>query len=211
MSFADGVLFDDIFLQALRSLIATHHEVYPMLPPQGIFFEALVEQAFRKVGWPKEQVTLTTPNSPLHDLMVGTTRVSLKTETGIGTKANRISLTKLCTTEAGPWDSEALIRHTLGHLNRYDKMVLLRALWHPGKIRYQFLEIPLRLLRLLAKTTVLPVGRRAGRRSLGADVCERDTVLFHVHFDGADGKCQIRGLRPDRCRRLLEWDQPIVL
>jgi hypothetical protein len=53
------------------------------------------------------------------------------------------------------------------------------------------------------------VGRRKGRKSLGFDVREGDEVLFHVHFDGADGKCQLRGLRVDRCVMLAEWEQVV--
>jgi hypothetical protein len=38
---------------------------------------------------------------------------------------------------------------------------------------------------------------------------ERGEVLFHVHFDGADGKCQVRNLGVSRCLTLLEWKQLI--
>ena len=48
-----------------------------------------------------------------------------------------------------------------------------------------------------------------GRRSLGFDVMEGDEILFHIHFDGADGKCQLRNLRVDRCVRLAEWEQTV--
>ena len=44
-------IFTDEFLNAVQSLVGRHHTIYPRLPPQGIFFEALVEQAFRKAGW----------------------------------------------------------------------------------------------------------------------------------------------------------------
>jgi hypothetical protein len=56
----------------------------------------------------------------------------------------------------------------------------------------------------------LPVGRREGRRSLGFDVTDGEDVLFHVHFDGADGKCQIRNLPVDRCIVLDRWEQEIA-
>jgi hypothetical protein len=45
-----GPLFTDAFVASLRSLIEAHHSVYPKLPPQGIFFESLVERAFRLAG-----------------------------------------------------------------------------------------------------------------------------------------------------------------
>ena len=202
-------LFDRRFLDTLRSLVDSHHSIYPLIPPQGIFFESLVAQAFTRSGWPSDEVTLSAASTPQHDLLVGVIRISLKTETGIGTDPERISITKLCTTETGTWDSGALIQHALAHLDRYDAMLMLRAVWRVGSFHYQLLEIPLVLLRLIAGVEASPVGRRQGRRSMAVDVCDQEGKVFRVHFDGADGKCQIRGLSVSRCRVLLEWDQAI--
>src|SRR5438105_3488711 len=116
MSHDDGILFDDALLTKLQEWIATHHTLYPRHPPQGIFFESLVERAFLRAGWPREQVVLTHPNSPRADITVGSTRLSLKTETGNITRRDLISITKLCTTETGNWDSHSLIQHVLAHL-----------------------------------------------------------------------------------------------
>jgi hypothetical protein len=146
----------------------------------------------------------------MHDLLVGGQRLSIKTETGKGTRLREITITKLCTTEKDPWEPEALIRHTMNHLARYDRMLMLRAIWRKERIRYQLLEIPLDLLRSIEVVNLSPVGWRKGRRSLGGDVVDRDERVFHVHFDGADGKCQIRSLLVSRCRMLLEWDQEIT-
>lgn len=202
-------LFTTRFVETLRSLVERHHSIYPRIPPQGIFFESLVERAFLAVGWPRNQVIPTAPNSPSHDLTVGAAKISVKTETGLGTRPTRISITKLCTTETGEWASGALIRHVLSHLGRYDHILMLRALLSPGvAYHYQLLEIPLDLLRRIDGLTAQRVGTREGRRSLGMDVLGEGGVLFHVHFDGADGKCQIQRLRVENCRMLLEWDQP---
>jgi hypothetical protein len=87
---------------------------------------------------------------------------------------------------------------------------MLRAIWErTNVIDYQLVEIPLALLRMMEGCAALPVGRRQGRRSLGCDVLEGDRVIFHIHFDGADGKCQLRGLRVDRCVMLAEWEQVV--
>ena len=115
------------FLAHLQDLITLHHSIYPHIPPQGIFFESLVAQAFRRSNWPTAQVILSKANTPQHDLLVGASKISLKTETGAGTHPDTISITKLCTTETGVWDSQALIGHTLAHLARYDHMLMLRA------------------------------------------------------------------------------------
>jgi hypothetical protein len=202
------VLFTAQFLATLKSLVELHHSIYPNIPPQGIFFESLVEQAFRRAGWPASQVMLSKANAPQHDLLVGDRRISLKTETGIGTHPELVSITKLCTTDTGAWNSSALVEHTMQHLARYDHLLMLRAIWEKSALHYQLLEIPLRILMLIADVTVRPVGRRPGRQSLAADVCGTSGKLFRVHFDGADGKCQIRGLSVRACKILAEWEQP---
>jgi hypothetical protein len=197
-----NTLFNQTFIAKLRQWIADHHTVYPCLPPQGIYFESLVQRAFLHAGWPRDQVTLTNPNSPKADITVGATRLSLKTETGNITRRHHISITKLCTTEKGDWTSESL--------SRYEGILMLRAIWErENVIDYQLVEIPLALLRKMEGCQAQPVGRRAGRQSLGFDVLEQGDVLFHIHFDGADGKCQLRGLRVDRCIMLAEWEQKV--
>jgi hypothetical protein len=202
-------IFTADFVSGLRSLIAQHHLLYAALPPQGPFLEALVEIAFRRAGWPEGAVVLTTPNSPQHDLLVGTTRISIKSETGKGTRRSHLTITKLCTTETGEWTSESLINHALSHLARYDHILMLRAIWTKGTIGYQLLEVPLPLLRSIGGLEVIEVGHRSGRRSLAGDLAEGGERIFHVHFDGADGKCQIQRLVVSRCHVLAEWDHPI--
>jgi hypothetical protein len=94
------------------------------------------------------------------------------------------------------------------HRQSRSGILMLRAIWEQDNvIDYQLLEIPLTLLRKMHGCQALPVGRRQGRKSLGFDVVENDQILFHIHFDGADGKCQLRGLRVDRCNMLAEWQQ----
>ena len=83
---------------------------------------------------------------------------------------------------------------------------MLRAVWERPLIRYQLLEIPVETLKLIRTADLQTVGKREGRQSLGADVRGQDAVLFHVHFDGSDGKCQIRNLRVESCALLLAWD-----
>lgn len=94
----------------------------------------------------------------------------------------------------------------LEHLSRYDIILMLRAVWQLPLIRYQLLEIPIERLKLIGKAHFEPVGKRKGRQSLGADVFRKGELLFHVHFDGSDGKCSIRNLPVDDCARLLDWE-----
>ena len=200
-------IYNDRLFMTIQNLVTQHHTIYPWLPPQGIFFEALAERAFHLSGAPDAHIAQTTANTPGHEIIVGNERLSLKTETGRGTKPALIAITKLCTTEREPWEGQTLIERTTDHLSRYDQMLMLRAIWRQEAIHYQLVDIPLDLLRLIGSAKLSPVGRRQGRRSLGGDIFVDEELVFHVHFDGSDGKCQVRNLLVSRCRVLGEWDQ----
>jgi type II restriction enzyme len=206
---AQRPVFAGDFAEALKFHVNLHHAAYPSIPPQGIYFEDLVERAFKRI---KKPFTLIEPggkNQPRHDLLVESYRISLKTETGESTRADRIVITKLCTTEKEPWTAKVLIERVMAHLNRYDRIIMLRAIWREPLIHYQLLEIPIALLKLIGTSNPQPVGYRKGRVSLGADVMRRGQKAFHVHFDASDGKCSIRDLPVSLCTMLLEWDVKI--
>ncbi len=199
-------VFTADFIVTLRGLIGVHQSIYPRTPPQGIYFEALVEEAFRRI---KKPVTVIEPggrNQPRHDLLVEDVRISLKTETGDGTKLEQITITKLCTTEREPWEARILIQRVMEHLSRYDVILMFRAVWEPRAINYQLVEIPVEKLRLIDIASLEPVGHRAGRQSLGADVMEEGQKIFRVHFDASDGKCSVRGLGVRLCVVLETWE-----
>ena len=45
-------IYNDRLLLTIQNLVTQHHTIYPWLPPQGIFFEALAERAFHLSGEP---------------------------------------------------------------------------------------------------------------------------------------------------------------
>ena len=206
---ASSGIFDESFLIAIKTLVNVHHSIYPNVPPQGIYFEALVEQAFNRAKKPYTIIEGSGRNLAGHDLLVEDKKISLKTETGKGTNPDLISITKLCTTEREPWDAPTLIERVLAHLGRYEIILMLRAIWRLPLIHYQLLEIPIDSLRLIETAELQGVGKRKGRQSLGADVLLAGQATFHVHFDGSDGKCQIRNLQVSNCALLEEWDTKI--
>ncbi len=208
MPAAPSGIFTEGFLIAIQAMIGVHHSIYPRVPPQGIYFEALVERAFKRIKKPFTVIEAGGRNQPRHDLLVEHHRISLKTETGAITRQDRISITKLCTTERDPWDAPTLVGRVLEHLSRYDIILMLRAVWDDPLIRYQLLEIPIASLRLIEKAQFVPVGKR--QRSLGADIIRNGEILFHVHFDASDRKCSIRNLRVDDWAVLERWEIQIA-
>jgi hypothetical protein len=202
-------VFDDAFLIAIKTLVNVHHSIYPLVPPQGIYFEALVEKAFTTARKPYTIIEGSRRNLAGHDLLVENNKISLKTETGKGTDPNSISITKLCTTEREPWDVPTLTSRVLSHLRRYDIILMLRAIWRIPLVHYQLLEIPIDDLKLIETAEFVGVGKREARRSLAANIMLNNQVLYRAHFDGSDGKCSIRNLRVDNCVMLQEWDVKI--
>ena len=99
-----------------------------------------------------------------------------------------------------------LIARVMQHLSRYDLILMLRAIWEKPVLHYQVVEIPIDILKLVEHADLQPVGKRKGRQSLGADVLRGEKVAFHVHFDGSDGKCQVRNLPLASCELLEAWD-----
>ncbi len=209
MPAAHSGIFDEAFLIAIKTLVNVHHSIYPLVPPQGIYFESLVEQAFNRARKPYTIIEGTGRNLAGHDLLVEDRKISLKTETGKGTNPKLISITKLCTTEREPWDAPTLINRVLDHLSRYDIILMLRAIWRLPLVHYQLLEISIDSLRLIKTGIFQGVGKRKGRQSLGANILLEDQIIFHVHFDGSDGKCSVRNLRVSNCAMLEEWDTKI--
>jgi hypothetical protein len=201
--------FGTPLLETIETLTRQHHTIYPRVPPQGIYFEELVQRAFEICGEVGVDIVRSSPTSPEHDLLVGSERISIKSETGKGTRENMINITKLCTTERDPWEANALKNHVVQHLSRYDHILMLRSIWPDGQdsIRYQLVDIPVDLLRRIGNAGLFQVGRRIQRKSLGADIDEHGIRMFHVHFDGSDGKCQVRNLLVSRCDLLRSWEQ----
>lgn len=122
-------IYSDRLFMTIQNLVTQHHTIYPSLPPQGIFFETLAERAFHLSGAPDAHIAQTIANAPGRDIIVGNDRVSVKTETGRGTRPGRIAITKLCTTEREPWEANVLVRRTTDHLSRYNRMIMLRSIW----------------------------------------------------------------------------------
>lgn len=200
-------VFNPSFLEFLKTYVDVHHSIYPTVPPQGIYFEALVEKTFRAINRPMTLIKVGGTTQPRYDILFEDHRISLKTETGKSTKHNSITITKLCTTEKEPWTVESLKERAVAHLSRYDTILMLRAIWEPHQMRYQLIEIPVHLLKLLETADFEIIGNREGRKSLGATVMRGNEAVFRAHFDASDGKCSLRNLHTRNCKVLREWEK----
>ncbi|MBI4643018.1 MAG: hypothetical protein HY743_04650 [Deltaproteobacteria bacterium] len=146
-------IFTKRFTETLQRLVDHHHVIYPTLPPKGRYFEYLVEKAFRTIRAPATWVKPSTPNAPREDLIVGETRISIKTEAGPKTSPKFIHITKLLTTEKRPWTADSLIQRTIQHLSRYERILMLRAIL---KLKCQIRRLTVTECQLLLEWDIEP-------------------------------------------------------
>src|SRR5207302_8736033 len=113
-------IFTEGFLIAIKAMVGVHHSIYPTVPPQGIYFEALVERAFKRTKTPFTIIEAGGRNQSRHDLLVENHRISLKTETCAVKHRERIIITKLCSSERVHWDCMTLLTCFIALVVRYD-------------------------------------------------------------------------------------------
>ncbi len=89
-------IFGPGFLEFLKTYVDVHHSIYPTVPPQGIYFEALVEKTFRAINRPLTVIRAGGTNQPRYGILFEGHRISLKTETGLGTKRDLVNITRGC-------------------------------------------------------------------------------------------------------------------
>ena len=61
-------IFDTSFLTFLKTFVDVHHSIYPTVPLQGIYFEALVERTFRAIHKPLTLIKTGVVNQPRYDI-----------------------------------------------------------------------------------------------------------------------------------------------
>jgi hypothetical protein len=62
-------IFEPNFLYFLNASVDLHHHLYPAVPPQGIYFESLVERTFREINKPMTVVKVGGTTQPRYDIL----------------------------------------------------------------------------------------------------------------------------------------------
>lgn len=163
------------------------------------------------------KVAIVTENTVLAgaDVVVDGVRFSLKTEASKTISLRTITISKLmearwireCT------DAQSISNYVRGniipHLERYDRILLLRAFKRVDSYRYRLIEIPLSLLLKVGDLDSSSFSPRTKNGSSRASVYLGDTLAFNLSLDGSVEKVTISGLVESLCFLHGEWDVPV--
>jgi len=151
------------------------------------------------------------------DVTINGVRFSLKTEASKDIRAEQITISKF--TEAR-WIQQQTTREDLAreaaaripaHLNNYDRLLVLRAREMSGaRLLYEIVEIPLDLLRRVARLIAADFSARTAQGGSSARVIVEGRLAFTLRLDGSDGKITIAGLQISFCVRHVSWVIPTV-
>lgn len=152
--------------------------------------------------------------NPGHDCTVDDVRISLKTQADQAIKADEIWISKFMELGKGKWGSSqkdltGLRDQFLAHLNRYDRILILRALEKAPDWEYELVEIPKELLQR-AGTGKIRIDRDSKQRGAKPGRCElrddKKRLLFELYFDGGtERKLQVKKLKKSECRVHARW------
>lgn len=200
---------------ALGSQLLLHHATHEEKLNKKTF-EYILKYACEAIG---HHVTLNAnPTFPAEDINVNGTSFSLKTQADSGIKPGAIYIQKLMEAR---WirdypTSEALAeaaRQRIGaHLSQYQRMLVLRAfdLQQQG-YRYQLVEVPLDVLRLMSRLPNSAFSEKNKYGSSGANVSDLRGIAFRILLDGSVEKVRIFNLRIDRCVVHADWYIPRMI
>lgn len=172
-------------------------------------FEHILEQAFRRAGLPVKRPA--TKNARGADLTIGSTTVSLKTES-----AARESITISKLMEAA-WirqvtsteDIPAFIQKmVMSHFANYDRVFILRSYGDPqraGFTRYELREIGKDTLMAIDQLKPADFTMLTAKRSTSASVLINGRKAFQFRLDGSVEKLTINYLDLDFCPLHAWW------
>lgn len=149
-----------------------------------------------------------------HDVIIGPTKYSLKTQADRSIKEDFIWISKYMELGKGEWADKpeqlkTLLSSFLNHLKESDKILILRCLKKAPNWKYELVEIPKALLersefgelKMMGNSTQMP---KPGYCSV---MGENNALDFQLYFDGGtERKLQVKSLRKSLCNIIGEWE-----
>ncbi|MBI4020930.1 MAG: hypothetical protein HY369_01670 [Candidatus Aenigmarchaeota archaeon] len=155
------------------------------------------------------------PTNSAEDVNIAGVRYSLKTQADSNITRRAAYIQKLMEAR---WirdhsDRDALAKaartRIMAHLSNYERMLMLRAFDEGGTAyRYELLEIPLAVLRLVGDLPNSAFSEKNRYGSSGAVVQDERGTAFRLLLDGSVEKVRVFNLRTDRCVLHAEWVIP---
>jgi transcriptional regulator with XRE-family HTH domain len=202
----DSDVVNQVLLEHFGDQLLSHHANSRQALSKDRF-EFAFEAALNEAGIASELVQSRTNRG--HDITIGDTPVSLKTEAAANIREEIIHISKWMELGKGAWDLPVLRNLFLEHMQNYERIFTLRCLSNkPTKIWYELVEIPKTLL-LEVQTCEFEVktdSRQNPQPGYGYVKDVTGQLKFSLYFDGgSEKKLQIKGLRKNLCKVHAVW------
>lgn len=204
-------LINDRILQDFGDALRIHH-VSSAEALSKDRFEYALEKVMNGAGVAAQRAP---KGNPGHDITIGNSRISLKTQADKGIKALTIHISKYMELGKGDWtdqlaDLEGLRERFFQHMLKYERILTLRRLKHATDELYELVEIPKALLQKAATGVLtMNVNSRQNPKPGYCTVTENGVMLFQLYFDGGtERKLQVKDLRKDHCIVHATWQFP---
>jgi len=155
-----------------------------------------------------------------HDVVIGTSKLSLKTQADKAIKSEIIWISKYMELGRGVWSDnpeqlQGLVTNFLNHLKQSDRILILRCLNKAPNWSYELIEIPKELLGRCSsgKLRMMQNSRQMPKPGYCDVEGENGLIDFRLYFDGgSERKLQIKSLKKSLCKSIAEWHfKPIDL
>jgi len=149
-----------------------------------------------------------------HDITIGKTRFSLKTQADSNLKFDKIWISKFMELGGGNWsnkpsDLKGLRNQFLKHLKGYERILVLRVLSKDPSWMYELVEIPKRLFSL-AKQGDLSMKMNSEQLPKPGYCYVRSAqgeLFYSLYFDGGgERKLQVKNLLKSQCVVHASWE-----
>lgn len=196
-------LFDETTLQNFGDAVRIHH-AFSAEPFTKDKFEYVLVKVLELGG---HKASLASKGNPGHDVTVGDTRLSLKTQADRGIRSDVLWISKFMELGKGRWgdrlsDLDGLRSQFLAHMKNYDRIFSLRALERKPQWRYELVEIPKSILQRAREGELQLMSE--SKQSPKPGYChvrgQDGSTMFDLYFDGGtERKLQVKNLDKKLC------------
>ena len=198
-------------LRDFGDILRIHH-VFSDEPFTKDRFEYALEKACNASGVTAKRAPR---GNPGHDLTIGETPCSLKTEASRNIRTAYIHISKFMELGKGDWsdkpaDLVGLRDRFFNHMKSYRRIFTLRRLPEVGMQSYELVEIPKTLLEQAANGKLdMRMDSRQMPKPGYCTVSDKSGTAFQLYFDGGtERKLQIKDLRKNLCVVHATWKFP---
>jgi type II restriction enzyme len=202
----------DIFLKPFVSYFGDYLRLHHCLSKETFSkdkFEYALEKSLNDIGI---KAVLSSKGNPGHDITIGGTRFSLKTQAEKSTAIDKIHISKFMEMGKGVWETEedliGLRQRFFDHMTSYERILILRGLVRgPIEWHYELVEIPKKLLEeaVNGKLEMVHTSKQTPKPGY-CYVTAKDKTKFELYFDGGtERKLQIKNLDKQLCIIQAQW------